>query len=38
LPFAAVWRYYCENQDVPYGPAWIEDVKDYEKKVLSRRE
>ncbi|MEN6491328.1 MAG: L-rhamnose isomerase [Rectinema sp.] len=38
LPFAAVWRYYCENQDVPYGPAWIEDVKDYEKKVLSGRE
>lgn len=37
LPFAQVWRYYCETQGVPYGPAWIEEVKDYEKKVLSKR-
>jgi L-rhamnose isomerase len=37
LPFAQVWRHYCETQDVPYGPAWIEDVKDYEKRILSKR-
>lgn len=38
LPFAAVWRYYCESQNVSYGPAWIEEVKEYEKKVLSLRD
>jgi L-rhamnose isomerase len=37
LPFAAVWRHYCETQNVPTGPEWIEDVKDYEKKVLAGR-
>lgn len=38
LPFDAVWRYYCEMQEVAPGPEWIKDIKDYEKKVLSLRE
>ncbi len=37
LPFGAVWDYYCTQQDVPVGAAWLNDVKDYEKTVLSNR-
>lgn len=37
LPFGAVWDYYCAEQDVPVGDAWIADVKRYERDVLSRR-
>ena len=37
LPFAAVWDYYCMKQDVPIGMAWMDEVKAYEKKVLSKR-
>ncbi len=33
-PSAAVWDYYCLKQNVPVGPAWIGDVKRYEKDVL----
>ncbi len=37
LPFGAVWDYYCEQQNVPVGDAWLADVKSYEKDVLSKR-
>ena len=37
LPYAAVWDYYCLQQNVPVGPAWIGEVKQYEKDVLSKR-
>jgi L-rhamnose isomerase len=37
LPFGAIWDYYCEKNNVPVGTAWIEEVKKYEKKVLSER-
>ena len=37
LPLGAVWDYYCAKSDVPVGPAWIDEVKRYEKDVLSRR-
>ncbi len=37
LPFGAVWDQYCLEQEVPVGPAWIQEVKAYEAKVLSRR-
>jgi L-rhamnose isomerase len=37
LPFGAVWDRYCEQQNVPVGPAWLHVVKDYEKRVLSKR-
>lgn len=36
LPFGAVWDYYCMKQDVP-GKEWLEEVKAYEKNVLSKR-
>lgn len=38
LPFGAVWDYYCSTQNVPVGAAWLEEVKDYERKVLSQRQ
>lgn len=37
LPAGAVWDYYCLQQDVPAGEAWLAEVKDYETKVLSKR-
>ena len=37
LPYAAVWDYYCLQQGVPVGPAWIGEVKQYERQVLSQR-
>lgn len=37
LPFGAVWDYYCLKQGVPAGSAWINEVKQYEKDVLLKR-
>ncbi len=37
MPMSAVWDMYCEEQGVPVGNAWLNDVKDYEAKVLSAR-
>ena len=37
LPWAAVWNYYCARKNVPVGVAWIDEVKQYEKTVLSKR-
>ncbi|MBU0756193.1 MAG: L-rhamnose isomerase [Planctomycetes bacterium] len=38
LPFGAVWDHYCIQQDVPPGEAWLDAVRVYEKKVLSKRQ
>ena len=37
LPMGAVWNYYCLKQNVPVGPAWIDEVKRYEAEVTSNR-
>jgi L-rhamnose isomerase len=37
LPFGAVWDYYCVEQDVPVGAAWLDEVRAYEKDVLLKR-
>jgi L-rhamnose isomerase len=37
LPLGAVWDYYCLRQNVPVGPAWLDEVKAYERDVLSKR-
>ena len=37
LPLGAVWDYYCARLDVPVGSAWLAEVKNYEKNVLSKR-
>jgi L-rhamnose isomerase len=37
LPVGAVWDEYCRRQNVPVGTGWLEEVKGYEKDVLSKR-
>ena len=37
LPFGAVWDRYCLHQGVPVGGAWLEEVRDYERQVTSKR-
>jgi L-rhamnose isomerase len=37
LPWAAVWDTYCAQKGVPVGMAWFDEVRRYEKDVLSRR-
>ena len=37
LPLGALWDYYCLQQGVPVGAAWLEEVKAYEGEVLSAR-
>ena len=37
LPFGAVWDYYCESKGVPVREAWLQEVKAYERDVLSKR-
>ena len=37
LPFGAVWDYYCHSRNVPVGSKWLEQVKEYERQVLTRR-
>lgn len=36
-PFSAVWDQYCVKKGVPVGFAWFDEVKQYEKDVLSIR-
>jgi L-rhamnose isomerase len=38
MPFGAVWDYYCTRQDVPPGPDWLKEVRDYETKVTNLRQ
>ena len=37
LPVGAVWDHYCAASDVPTGTAWLDEVRQYERNVLSRR-
>jgi len=37
MPLGAVWDYYCLTQSVPVGAAWLEEVRAYERDVLSKR-
>jgi L-rhamnose isomerase len=37
MPFGAVWDYYCIKKDVPAGPGWFKEVRDYEAKVTRSR-
>lgn len=37
MPFNAVWDEYCRRAEVPIGGAWLEEVRCYERKVLSHR-
>ncbi len=37
LPYGAVWDYYCLQQNTLPAGAWMQDVRQYEKDVLSLR-
>ncbi len=37
LPFGAVWEYYCNKSGIPADLLWLNEVKEYEKSVLSKR-
>jgi len=37
-PFGAVWDFYCLRSGVPAGQDYIDEILDYEKKVLSKRD
>ncbi len=37
LPFGAVWDYYCAASDAPVGMAFMDDIRDYERTVMSQR-
>jgi L-rhamnose isomerase len=37
LPWGAVWEHYCATSNVGVGQAWLEQVRDYENRVLSVR-
>lgn len=37
LPHGAVWDAYCERANVPVGATWLEDVRKYERDVLTAR-
>jgi len=36
-PAGAVWDYFCLENDVPFGTAWIEDVQLYQRQILDLR-
>ncbi|MEI6351450.1 MAG: L-rhamnose isomerase [Verrucomicrobiota bacterium] len=37
LPIGAIWDEYCRRKNVPVGIAWMEEVRQYEESVLSKR-
>lgn len=37
LPFGAVWDYYCQQQGVPVGMSFMDEITAYEDTVLSKR-
>jgi L-rhamnose isomerase len=37
MPANAVWDYYCMQKGVPVGLAYMQTIKDYERRVLSER-
>ena len=37
LPFGIVWDAYCEAAGVPVGSAWLDEIDEYEREVLSKR-
>lgn len=37
MPFGAVWDYYCLQQNVPLGMAFLDEIRTYEEQVLAQR-
>ena len=38
LPFGLVWEEFCARHNVPGGDAWLREVRNYEERVLSKRD
>ena len=38
LPFGPVWDYYCASRNVPPGARWLQQVEQYEQRVLTKRD
>jgi L-rhamnose isomerase len=37
MPLGAAWDYHCLASDAPVGAAWLDEVRGYEQRVLSKR-
>ncbi len=37
LPVEAVWNMYCLRNNIPTGTTWLEEIKNYERDILSKR-
>ncbi|KAA5538907.1 L-rhamnose isomerase [Roseiconus nitratireducens] len=37
MPFGSVWDHYCESSGVPVGAAWLDAIREDERRVLARR-
>ncbi len=37
LPWSAVWDFYCLSSGVPVGTAWVDEMRRYEREVLTGR-
>jgi L-rhamnose isomerase len=37
MPFGTIWDYYCTKKNVPVGMSYLNNIKDYEKKILINR-
>ncbi len=37
MPFGLVWDHFCKLSNVPMESAWLNEIREYEKTVLSRR-
>ena len=37
MPFGAVWDYHCLQQGVPVGISYMDEIRAYEERVLSKR-
>lgn len=38
LPFGSVWDYFCLQQEVPPRMTWMDEIYEYERTVLSKRQ
>ena len=37
MPFGAIWDRLCDDDGIPRDGEWMNEVRAYERKVLSRR-
>ena len=38
FPFGDVWNYFCEQNNVPVGMNWYDEVLNYERETLTKRD